>query len=115
MITVATAERIFLSMPDAEKSGHMGHPDFRVNNKIFATLWPDEARAVLKLDRAEQGRLLKSKPAAFSTNAWSKHGWTNVHLKHVDAKLFQQLVEDSWRAVAPKSWWPRRSERRAAI
>ena|SRR5437868_9856679 len=102
MITVATAERIILSMPEAEKSQHHGHPDFRVKNKIFATLWPTESRAVLKIDPVNQGRLLKSEPAAFSTNAWSKYGCTNIHLQHIDAKLFQELVEDSWQAVAPK-------------
>ena len=102
MITVATARKIILSMPEAEESRHMDHPDFRVNNKIFATLWPREVRAVIKISPEDQILLLKSSPKAFSTNAWSKHGWTNVHLEHVDAKLFRGLVEDSWRAVAPK-------------
>src|SRR5438270_13478116 len=89
-------------MPDAEELSHFGHPDFRVNNKIFATLWPKEDRAVVKVDRSEQRVLLESSPRAFSTNAWSKHGWTNIHLRHIDAKLFRDLVQDSWRAVAPK-------------
>ena len=81
---------------------HHGHPDFRVNNKIFATLWPAEARAVVKISPEDQAVLLKKSPKTFSTNAWSKHGWTNVHLRHIDAKIFRDLVEDSWRAVAPK-------------
>src|SRR4051794_40554437 len=102
MLTLATARKIILSMPEAEESRHMGHPDFRVNNKIFATLWPTEARAVLKLSLPDQVVLLKTSPDAFSTNAWSKHGWTNVHLRHIDAKIFRDLVEDSWRSVAPK-------------
>ena len=89
-------------MPEAEEREHHGHPDFRVNNKIFATLWPTEARAVVKIERAEQARLLKSNRNGFSENAWSKHGWTNVHLQHMNAKTFQRLVEDSWFAVAPK-------------
>ena len=102
MITIADAREIILSMPEAEEIGHHGHPDFRVHNKIFATLWPAEDRAVVKIDPADQTVLLKSSPKAFSTNAWSKHGWTNVHLQYVDAKLFRDLVADSWRAVAPK-------------
>ena len=80
----------------------MGHPDFRVNNKIFATLWPDEARAVVKISTADQLVLLKASPKMFSTNAWSKRGWTNVHLDHIEEKTFRDLVEESWRAVAPK-------------
>lgn len=102
MITVATARKIILSMPEAEESRHMGHPDYRVNNRIFATLWPTQDRAVLKLSPEDQVMLLKKSPDAFSTNAWSKHGWTNVHLRHIDANTFRNLVEDSWRMVAPK-------------
>ena len=102
MINIATARRIALSLPEAEERRHMGHPDFRVNNKVFATVWPTQGRAVVKLPVEDQKRLLKSSPKTYSTNAWSKHGWTNVHLEHIDAKTFRDLVEESWRAVAPK-------------
>jgi hypothetical protein len=102
MIDVATARKIALSMPEAEEHQHQGHPDFRVNNKIFATLWPAEARAVVKIPVADQTALLKSSPRIFSTNAWSKQGYLNVHLQHVSAKQFRELVENSWRKTAPK-------------
>jgi hypothetical protein len=101
MISVATARRIALSMPGAEERQHQGHPDFRVKNKIFATLWPKEARAVAKLSLAEQRDLLMSSPRVFSTNAWSHQGWTNVDLKHITAAHFRELVESAWRGVAP--------------
>jgi hypothetical protein len=32
--------RLALSFPGAEERAHMGHPDFRVGGKIFATLHP---------------------------------------------------------------------------
>jgi hypothetical protein len=102
MLTVSNARQIILSTPGEEQHQHHGHPDFRVNNKIFATLWPIERRAVVKIAPADQKVLLKSSPKVFSTNAWSKHGWTNVHLQHINSTLFRQLVQDSWRAVAPK-------------
>jgi hypothetical protein len=98
---VATARRIILSMPEAEERRHHGHPDFRVNNKIFATLWPKESRVVVKLSMADQTAYLKSSPLTFSTNAWSGQGWTNVQLKSVSADRFRELVEDSWRKIAP--------------
>ena len=102
MITVAAVRRIALSMPEAEECQHHGHPDFRVNGKIFATVWPKENRAVVKLTVADQTALLQMDPKAFSTNAWSHHGWTNVHLKHISAAQFRELVRDAWRSVAPK-------------
>jgi hypothetical protein len=89
-------------MPEAEERQHHGHPDFRVKNKIFATLWPKEARAVVKLSPPEQEKLLNSLPDVFSTNAWSHQGWTNVHLRHVTAKDFRKVVGTAWRHVAPK-------------
>ena len=112
MVSVATARTIALSMPEAEERQHHGHPDFRVRNKIFATLWPKEARAVVKLSLPEQSELLKSSPHIFSTNAWSRHGWTNVHLKDIAASRFRTIVESAWRGVAPKRLVAEHDERR---
>jgi len=41
-MNVEDFRRIALSMPEATEASHMGHPDFRVGGKIFATIWPDE-------------------------------------------------------------------------
>ena len=38
-----------LELPGAVESAHMGHPDFRVGGKIFASLGPDEAYGVVLL------------------------------------------------------------------
>jgi hypothetical protein len=102
MISVATARKIILSMPEAEELGHHGHPDFRVKNKIFATLWPDENRVVLKIQYYERADSLTSSPRALSVIKWGKQRWTNVDLQPIDATIFRQLVEDAWEAVAPK-------------
>ncbi len=37
-MTIAQFRQIALSMPGAEERSHMGHPDFRVNGKIFASI-----------------------------------------------------------------------------
>jgi len=103
MIDAATARRIALSMPGAGERHHHGHPDFRIRNRIFATLWPREHRAVLKLSLVDQAALLKSSPRTFSTNAWSHQGWTNVHLQHIAQTRFRELVEKAWRRIAPKT------------
>jgi hypothetical protein len=48
--------RIVLGMDGAVESAHMGHPDFRVSNRIFATLHHDSdfAMVVLTPDHQEQ-------------------------------------------------------------
>jgi hypothetical protein len=45
---------------------------------------------------------LKSSSRTFSTNAWSNYGATNVHLRYISEKHFRDLVEISWRKIAPK-------------
>ena len=101
MISIATARKIALSMPQSEEREHHKHPDFRVCGKIFATLAPGRPISVVKLTLADQGALLQSFPEAFSLNGWSQHGWTNVHLKQVSTAQFRDLVRKAWRLVAP--------------
>ena len=102
MVTVSQARTIFLSMPHAEERAHHGHPDFRVNGKILATLWPSKFRAVLKLAIADQSALIQMEPDVFSLNAWSHQRFTDVHLKRVKAARFRAVVDGAWRNVAPK-------------
>jgi hypothetical protein len=102
MIDDAIFRRLALLLPEAEEQDHRGHPSFRVREKIFATLWPGEDRAVLKLRVEDQADLVDAKPRAFSLNAWSKQGWTNIHLAHVTQLECRELLEEAWRIVAPK-------------
>ena len=93
-----------LSLPEAEESAHMGHPDFRVRGKIFATLWPDRDRAVVKLEPDHQAMLIDAEPAIFApaAGAWGRKGWTNVNLAAADEATFRSAVTAAWRNVAPK-------------
>jgi hypothetical protein len=102
MITDADVRRIALSMPEAEEKAHFGRPDFRVRNKIFATIWPSTSRAVIKLCLADQTALVAMDPQSFSVNSWSHPGWTNVHLEHITKGQFRIVVQTAWRNVAPK-------------
>ena len=48
-MTIAEFRRIALGLPQATESAHMGHPDSRVNGKIFTTLLPrDDDRGMVK-------------------------------------------------------------------
>lgn len=48
-MTAQEFRELALGLPEAIESGHMGHPDFRVRGKIFATLGPKEAWGMAKL------------------------------------------------------------------
>ena len=50
--------RIAIGMKDAIESAHMGHPDFRVHNRIFATLHADLKYGMVKLTPEQQARFI---------------------------------------------------------
>src|SRR5207302_3548375 len=82
-MTPAQFRKLALGIPDAVESAHMGHPDFRVNGKIFATLgYPDETSGMVKLSPEEQALFIEKAPGVFHpcNGAWGRQGATNVAL-----------------------------------
>ncbi|APV50341.1 hypothetical protein BWI17_11945 [Betaproteobacteria bacterium GR16-43] len=101
MLSRSAARKILLALPDTSEGAHMGHPDFRVGNRIFASLAPGKKPvAVVKLSAANQTALLTMDPDAYSLNGWSRMGWTNVHLDKTTPTRFRTLAQESWSAVA---------------
>jgi len=103
-MTAADFRRIALSLPEAEESAHMSHPDFRVGGKIFATLgYPDEEHGMVVLPPEEQARFVESHPKVFTPakGAWGKRGSTAVSLSAVDKATLKRAMEIAWRKRAP--------------
>jgi hypothetical protein len=78
---------IACSLPGTEESAHMGHPDFRVNGRIFATLsGADRGRGVLKLTLEQQAAFIAELPEVFEPvqGGWGRMGMTYVILDHAD-------------------------------
>ena len=104
-MTAADFRRIALSLPEAEESAHMSHPDFRVGGKIFATLgYPDNDHGMVILPPEEQARLVQAYPKVFAPakGAWGKSGSTTVSLMTVDKTTLKRAMEIAWRKRAPK-------------
>jgi len=82
-MTATEFRRLALALPEVVEAVHMGHPDFRVGGKIFATLGPDEKWGMVKLTPEEQAELIKSQPDAFhpASGAWGRRGCTIVRLR----------------------------------
>ena len=61
-----------LMLPEAVAGAHSGNPDFRVGGRIFATLWVEEARVVLRLAPADQAARCEAEPDLFTPldGAW---------------------------------------------
>jgi hypothetical protein len=102
VITQTIFRKIALALPEAKEQGFRGRPSFRVGRKMFATLHVDESRAVVKLSLADQSAVVKSDPRKYSLMPFSYTGFTNVHLRHVNAGEVRELVDHAWRGVALK-------------
>ncbi|MFD0938842.1 MmcQ/YjbR family DNA-binding protein [Methylobacterium trifolii] len=92
-----------LMLPEAVEGAHMGHPDFRVGGRIYATLWVEEARTVLRLPPEHQAVLVEAEPDLFSPvpGAWGRRGWTNLDLDACDEESLRGALLAAWRATAP--------------
>lgn len=82
----------------------MGHPDFRVEGKIFATLGRNERSAVVMLTPEDQTEFLLAHPDAFqpATGAWGRQGSTIVQLEAVSLSVLRDALLLAWRRRAPK-------------
>lgn len=105
-LTIEGFRRLALGLPEAAEHAHMGHPDFRVRGKIFATLgYPDGDWAMVKLTPEQQEAFVLSAPTVFKPvkGGWGLRGATNVRLKAASARTLGPALETAWRNVAPKS------------
>jgi hypothetical protein len=104
-MTVAQFREIALSFPEAVEAAHMGHPDFRVAGKIFATLgYPNEGRGVLLLSPEEQQEVISQHPEMFEPvpGGWGRRGSTQVLLKQVKRPVLEAAMRKAWKRKAPK-------------
>ena len=103
-MTVDDFRSIALGLPESSESAHMGHPDFRVRKKIFATIWPDDGWGMVKLTPEQQHYFSKDFPDVFVPvkGGWGLRGATSVHLKTVSKAALEKAISTAWRNTAPK-------------
>ena len=84
----------------------MGHPDFRVRGKVFATLrQPRRGWAMVSVSPHDQSVLVGLQPESFvpAAGAWGRAGSTLERLTSAKKALVGQALEDAWRNKAPAS------------
>lgn len=105
-MTANQFRKIALALPEAVESEHMGHPDFRVGGKVFATLdHPEPGWAMVSLTLEEQAAFTGARPEAFVPvkGGWGRKGATNVRLAKADAESVRDALTCAWRRRAPKA------------
>jgi hypothetical protein len=104
-MTPAEFRKLALRLPQATESSHMDHPDFRVADKIFATLgYPDRRSGMVKLTAAQQVRAMAAHPRMFSraAGAWGRRGSTIVTLPQATLAPLRAALRQAWENSAPK-------------
>ena len=96
--------RLALELPEATEEAHMGHPDFRVRNKIFATLGPKGDWAMVKLTPEQQAEAVRSEPDVFERipGGWGRGGATKISLGAAREPTLRRALITAWRNTAPK-------------
>jgi hypothetical protein len=105
-MTAATFRRLALRLPRVVEGAHMGHADFRVAQRVFATLgYPDKSWGMVKLTPEQQRILVESEPELFIPvpGGWGRGGATNVRIAAADRATLQSALTMAWNNVAPKA------------
>jgi hypothetical protein len=98
-MTETEFRKLALGFDGAVEAAHVGHPDFRVGGRIFATLgYPDDACGVLMLTPDEQQEAMGRHPEVFSpaAGAWGRKGSTVVNLSAIRAQALKPWMEIAW-------------------
>jgi hypothetical protein len=100
LVTEASFRHLALAMPEATEGSHMGHADFRVGKRIFATLgYPDDGWAMVKLTPDQQQVMVAAARDVCvpAKGAWGKRGATLLRLARVDKSKAAEAIGMAWR------------------
>src|SRR5437660_295542 len=88
-----------LRFPEASEDAHMGHPDFRVRGKIFATLGPEEDWGMVKLTPEQQASFIRIEPEVYrpASGTWGRRGCTIIDLDAAQELTVHQALIAAWR------------------
>jgi len=96
------ARALALSLPEATEQDHHGRPSFRVQGKIFATLWTPTAMNIMASDELILAAVA-SAPSVCSTRYWGKRlAAVQVDLTLAEPELVGDLLEAAWSDRAPR-------------
>ena len=103
MVTTDQARKIALSLPEVEEKSHFHIPDFRVKNKIFATIHADKNYTMVSLSLIDQSVFCAfDKEVIFPVpGGWGLKGSTFINLKKVKKAMLKDALATAWKRVAP--------------
>jgi hypothetical protein len=105
--------RIALSFDGAEESSHMGAPDFRVGDRIFATLASQrQGYGNLMLTVEQQAAFVAELPDVFMPVAggWGRMGMTHIRLAEANEDVLAGALREAWKLRREKNAKPSRKK-----
>ena len=112
-MTAGQFRRLALELPGARESAHHRHPDFRVGNRIFATLaYPNPKFGMVRLTPAQQAEVVGLAPEMFQlvVGAWGRSGSTLVQLSAARVTALRPVLRQAYDNFAAPG---KRSSRRS--
>lgn len=94
--------RLALELEGVSEGAHMGHPDFRVGGRIFASLRAGERTGTVKLSPEEQSELVAEHGSTFepAAGAWGRQGWTSIQLDAAPPSAVRGALLLAWQRQA---------------
>lgn len=99
-MNVKDFRRIALSFEGAEEGSHVGSPDFRVGERIFATLPAQHlGYGNVKLTPEQQAAFVEEMPEVFLPvgGGWGRTGMTHVRLAAASVDLLRGALQAAWK------------------
>jgi hypothetical protein len=101
-VTADQVRELVARLPDTVEGAHHGHPDFRLEKKIFATLSEAEDRCALRLSHVEARALAASRPSGVRlVSDREPIAWISIDLSAIAADELADLLEEAWMLRAP--------------
>ena len=101
-VSTDEARSLALSLPEAVELDHHGRPSFRVDGRIFATIW-NEHRMNVMLAEGGIRTAVEGAPDACEEVWWGKRlAAVGVTLARTDRDFLSDLLADAWEHKAPK-------------
>ena len=98
--------RIALSLQGAEESSHMGNPDFRVGDGMFATLAAaKQGYGNIMITPEQQAAFVEELPEVFIPvkGGWGRNGATHVCLDLANEDLLTGALRTAWKLRLEKN------------
>jgi hypothetical protein len=95
-MTTEDVRRLALALPDTAEQDHHGRPSFRVDGRIFATIW-DEATVNVMVDEPGIRTAVDAHPGWCAERYWGRRlAAIAVDLAQAPEGEFAELLTDAW-------------------